>query len=350
MKLSSLTDRTAAASPPVDAGPGVDEACELQLGQSGRCGRGSESADATDLLRGGRTCLERGQRRSCESRRRDLRAAGRGVDAKHFEHVFGPRDEDRADPDERVRAAGKGGGDLARNGEHFAAFLECEVRRDQRAAAITCFDHHRCLCESGDDPVPRREAPGRGRDAGWVLRDDEPGPRNLGRERRVRTRVVAIDAAPEHGNGRPTALQRAAVRPAVDASGKPGDDDDTGRSEVAAKRPRDVGAVVRAAPGADDRDRPLAEELRLRSPAQEEPGRGVVDRPQSNREVRVRAAEPAKAAGAKRLEVGRSVKRSLEPCVRVGTGLRVDRVGVARGGEDGESELVQGVLSSRGER
>ena len=49
---------------------------------------------------------------------------------------------------------------------------------------------------------------------------------DLARERRVRARVVAVDAAAEDGDRRAARLERAAMRPAVDAAREPRDDDD----------------------------------------------------------------------------------------------------------------------------
>ena len=60
-------------------------------------------------------------------------------------------------------------------------------------------------------------------------------------------RVVAVDPAAEHGDGRAAGLERAAVGLAVDAARKAADDDEPGRGELAAEHPRDLRAVGGAA-------------------------------------------------------------------------------------------------------
>ena len=75
-------------------------------------------------------------------------------------------------------------------------------------------------------------------------------PRELG----VRGRIVAVDPAAEHGDGRASGLERAAVRLAVDPAREAADDDEAGGRELAAEAARDLRAVRRARARADDRD------------------------------------------------------------------------------------------------
>ena len=110
---------------------------------------------------------------------------------------------------------------------------------------------------------------------------------------RVRGRIVAVDAAAEHGDRRAARLERAAVRLAVDTAREAADDDEPGRRELAPEHPRHLCAVGRAGARADDRDRRPREQLGSRAAAEEEARRRVVDRAQERREAGAeRASEP----------------------------------------------------------
>ena len=159
----------------------------------------------------------------------------RRLDPEDLEHVLRARHGRRAEPEQRIRAGRERARDLARHRKHLAPLLEREVRRDQGAAALARLDHHRRPTEAGDDPVAGREAPGCGLDAGLVLGDDETRLADPSRELGVRGRIVAIDAASEHGDRHAAGIQRATMGLAVDASGHAAHDDETGRSEVAAR-------------------------------------------------------------------------------------------------------------------
>lgn len=91
----------------------------------------------------------------------------------------------------------------------------------------------------------------------------------------MRSRVVAVDAAAEHGDGRAARVQRAAVRLAVDAARQAADDDEACRSQLAGKRTRDLATVRRAAAGADDRNGRPRQQLDLAA-ADVEPFRRIV--------------------------------------------------------------------------
>ena len=99
----------------------------------------------------------------------------------------------------------------------------------------------------------------------------------------MRARVVAVDAAAEHGDRQPR-LERAAVRRSVDPARKPGDDDDSRRGQLAAERGGDGRAVRRTGAGSDDRDGRLLEQPERRVPPHEEARRRIVDRAQTRRE------------------------------------------------------------------
>src|SRR5207244_10762890 len=98
--------------------------------------------------------------------------------------------------------------------------------------------------------------------AGWYPGEAGPAARHdPTRELGVLGRVVAVDAATEHRDGRAGRVERAAVRLTVDAARETAHDDEPGGGEVAAERPRDARAVCRARACADDRDRRPREQL-----------------------------------------------------------------------------------------
>ena len=74
---------------------------------------------------------------------------------------------------------------------------------------------------------------------GLVLRHDEPVRTDPTRELGVRSRVVTVDPASQDGNGSPSALERSAVRLAVDPPRHPADDDQARRRQLAGERARD---------------------------------------------------------------------------------------------------------------
>ena len=125
----------------------------------------------------------------------------------------------------------------------------------------------------------------------------------------MRSRIVAVDPAAEHGDGDPGGLERAAVRLGVDAAGEAADDDEPGGRELAAEAARDLAPVGGARTRADDRDRRSRQELDLGLAAQEEAGRRVVDRPQQRREGGIGAREEAEAERASRASSAGASKR-----------------------------------------
>ena len=134
----------------------------------------------------------------------------------------------------------------------------------------------------------------------------------LARELGVRARIVAVDAAAEHGDGRPLRFERTSMRPAVDAAREAGDDDDSGGGELTRERARDMGAVVAAAARSDDRDARPGEQLARRRAAEEETRRWVADRRQTLRERLVASPDPANPLPCELGEVGGSVERRGE--------------------------------------
>ena len=83
-------------------------------------------------------------------------------------------------------------------------------------------------------------------------------------------RVVAVDPATEHGDGRPARVERAPVRLAVDAASEPADDDEPGGGQLPAEHACYLRAVGRARAGTDDPDRCAPENVELRRASHEQ--------------------------------------------------------------------------------
>ncbi len=96
----------------------------------------------------------------------------------------------------------------------------------------------------------------------------------------MRSRVVTVDPAAEHGDGGAARFERAAVRLAVDPARETADHREPGRRKLAPEHPGDLRTVTRAGASADDRDGGLREKLGLGASAKEESRRRVADRPQ----------------------------------------------------------------------
>ena len=141
--------------------------------------------------------------------------------------------------------------DLARDREDLAPLLEREIGRDQRAAPLARLD---------DDASPAQRPAmirlragnrhGAGSTPGAYSETTSPRSRILRSELRVRARVVAVDAAAEHGDRHAAGLERAAVRLAVDPAREAADDDQPGapqaRGRACARPGRRSGEQARA--------------------------------------------------------------------------------------------------------
>src|SRR4029077_3039450 len=90
--------------------------------------------------------------------------------------------------------------------------------------------------ETGDDPVSRREPPGRRLDSWLVLRDDQPAFDDPTGQITVHGGIVAVDAAAEYGGRDPSHVERAPVCLSIDAPGHPAHDDEARPGELAAQR------------------------------------------------------------------------------------------------------------------
>ena len=127
-----------------------------------------------------------------------------------------------------------------------------------------------------------------------------PSARDTGRERRVRARVVDVDAAAEHGHGAAARLERAGVRGAVDAAREAGHHRDPGPRQTRRQPLRERRAGGRRLPGADDRDdgRPqqLAQPVARRRRPQVQLGRRVGQLGELGRPARLAGAERSRDA------------------------------------------------------
>src|SRR5439155_22771140 len=91
----------------------------------------------------------------------------------------------------------------------------------------------------------------------------EPGPADRRPGSRGPRWVVAVEAAAEDGDRRPSRLERAPVGLAVDAAREAADDDDAGRRELQPDQPRDLFAVSGARARTDDGHCRPREQLRI---------------------------------------------------------------------------------------
>ena len=108
--------------------------------------------------------------------------------------------------------------DLAGDREHLAPFVEREVGSDERAAPLARFDDDRRSAEPRNDSVARGKPPRRGLDARRVFGDEQAVRSDATSELGVSCGIVAVDAAPEHGDGRAVGFERASVRFGVDTA------------------------------------------------------------------------------------------------------------------------------------
>ncbi len=232
---------------------------QARAARAPRRARPPEPGGSAELIRSACPRLHRGEHgaRRCVVGHRD--ADHRRLEVERLEHVRRARRRRRTDAEQRVRSRAERRRDLPRHREHLPPVLEREVRGDQRARALAGLDDDRRAREPRDDPIPSREAP-RGRlDTGLVLRYDEPAAgHDRAGELGVRCRVVAVDAAAEHGDRRPVRSKGSTMGLAVDPSCEPAHHGRARRGRVCGEEPRDRAAVARAGARADDRDRGAA--------------------------------------------------------------------------------------------
>ena len=161
----------------------------------------------------------------------------------------------------------------ARHGEHFAALLERQPRRDQRARAFRRLDHDDAERKPGDQAIA----------AGKIARPRLPAERHFGdreagrqdglQEVAVLGRIDPILAAGEHGDG--AGRQAGAVRGRIDAAGEPGDHGEAGFAQAARQLLGDLDAGGRSIARADDRHRGLRQRRVMAADGKER--RRVVD-------------------------------------------------------------------------
>ena len=165
----------------------------------------------------------------------------------------------------------------------------------------------------------------------------------------MRCRVVAVDPATEHGDGRPACVERSPVRLAVDPAGQAADDHEPGGGQLAAEHPRDLGAVRRARASTDQPDRRASENFELRGASHEQAGGRVVDRTQERRIAAIRPAYPPDALRLQPREIAGLVERASEGPVGGITRL-ADEVRATLGRKSRQCELPHVGPSSVGDR
>src|SRR5581483_305694 len=166
----------------VHAVAGDGRAGELELDEGTGDVRGGEARSPDELVGGRGQVVD--ERRVDRSPCRD--------EPEDRQDVVGRRQRRGAELEERVRAGRERGADLAGHGEDLAALLEREIGRDQGTAPLARLHDDGRRAETRDDPVARRKPPRRRLDAGRVLRDEEPAARDVGGERAMGGRVVAV--------------------------------------------------------------------------------------------------------------------------------------------------------------
>ena len=165
----------------------------------------------------------------------------------------------------------------------------------------------------------------------------------------MRRRVVAVDPAAEHRDGRPAGVKRAPVRLAVDPSGEAADDHQPGGGELAAEHPRDLSAVRRARASTDDPDSRTRENVQLRGASHEQACGRVVDRAQECRIALVRPAHPPNPLRLQPGEIAGLVERASEGPVG-GVARLANEVCSTLGRKRSQRELSHVGPSSVGER
>ena len=146
---------------------------------------------------------------------------------ERVEHVFDPRDERRALPDQPVRPGVVRGADRARDREDLATLLHGELRRDQRAAPLRGLHHHRPHRQPGDDTVPLGEMKLERRRAGAELGNERARARDVARQVAVPRGIDEVDAGRHDGDRPPPGVEGSAVGRGVDAAREPAHDGDT---------------------------------------------------------------------------------------------------------------------------
>ena len=157
----------------------------------------------------------------------------------------------------------------------------------------------------------------------------------------MRARIVAVDPAAEDGDRLARRLERAAVRPAVDAAGEPGDDDDAGRGELAARASARRARRSRCSSGRRRSRRSARRAARgAAEPRRKSPGGGSwIDRRRGGKRRSLRDSQRSPLRS-ELGEVGGRVERGSEAREPPRPRLALGRVLVARRGEHGQGELA----------
>ena len=176
------------------------------------------------------------------------------IDAQIVQEVVGTADQRRTVPDHLERGLCEGTRNGPRHGEDVPSQLEGMIDRDPRAAPGLALHDHQGSREGDHDPVPRREVPGTGRDAGRVLAHDRAASDDRAEEPPAARGIGDVDARAQDRDRAASGLERASMGGGIDPVRSAGDDREPRRYESAPEVLRDGTADIGALPRADDRD------------------------------------------------------------------------------------------------
>ena len=156
--------------------------------------------------------------------------------------------------EERVRPAVARRQDVPGDGHDLAALFQRGPRGNERPALLGRLDDHDRYREAADDAVPQRKVLRPRAGAGWVLAHDRTRSNHfLGQVPMLRG-IDDVGARTEHGNRRPPAADRAAMRRAVHASRQAAHDREASPRETLAEPLRHIQRVRRRRARPDEGD------------------------------------------------------------------------------------------------
>src|SRR5689334_7247815 len=129
---------------------------------------------------------------------------------------------------QQVRAPAQLVGDVAGDGEDFAALVDGELGGDGGTGVLSALHDQDTEAHAADDAVADGEVLGKCGGAHGEFGDDEPARGELTGELPVLAGVDDVDAAAEDGDGIGGAAERSLVSGGVDSTGHAADDGEAG--------------------------------------------------------------------------------------------------------------------------